>query len=224
MSTRTLEKLETKAIRHEYTPEEKITLGIELSRAIGAARGLEAELDEARASYKAKIAEAESRIERISTQLVNGWELRPVRCRVTFRPRDRKKDFRREGDPPAAEPVLTEDMTQDDFQADLLQAEARFERREEVALFPPAGASAGVVVVGRLRGRWFSALRILVGDRRIEERLDSEQKSVKRRYDAVRVAAQRALTWLKESLGKEAARGFEAPIAAAVEGQREREE
>jgi len=39
---------------------------------------------------------------------------------------------------------------------------------------------AGVVVVRRLRGRWFSALRILAGDRRTEERLDSEQKSVTR--------------------------------------------
>ena len=219
-------RIETKQVRHDYTSDEKISLGADLSRSIAAGRTIQAEADEAKGSYKAKLLSSAARIESLCTQLMNGWELRSVKCLVMFRPLDRKKDYYVVIDEELTEdkPVLTEAMTSEDFQAELVQAEARFECHEEIALFPPAGVSQGILSVGRLDGRWFSALRIRVGDRRMEERLDGEQKSVKKRSDAVATAADRALAWLVETLGKDNARGFVAPIEAAIEAQLEREE
>lgn len=217
-------KTETKTIRHQFSDEEKIAMGGDLSRAIAHARDVESEFDEVKASYKSKLASATTRIGSISTALMNGFELRPTKCRVVYRPKERKKDFFLVDAPEDAAPVLTEDMEAEDYAQDLIQAEAKFEAREEIQLFAPAADSVGTLVVGRFRGRWYSALRVTVGHSKIEERLDSEQKSVKARWDAVRLAGKRALEWLGETLGAEAAKGFRDPINTAVEAHREREE
>ena len=217
-------KTETKTVRHDFTPEERNEIGGDLARAIATARGVEEEFDEVKAAYKAKLTSAQARIGTLSTSLMNGFELRAAKCRVVYRPKDRKKDFFLVDAPEDAPPVLTEDMEQEDYAQDLIQAESKFENREEIQLFNPAAGSSGTLVVGRQKGRWFSALRITVGHSRIEERLDSEQKSVKARWDAVRLAGKRAMDWLTETLGAEAAKGFKDPIQTALDAHREREE
>jgi len=218
-------RTETKQVRHDYTERELAEMGGDLSRAVAKSRGLEAEFDQVRQAYKAKLTEAATRIDTISTALMNRWEFRMERCRVVLRPNDRKKDFYLENAPADSEPILTEDMTQADFELDLIAAESRFEAREEIALFPPAGVSQGVLVVGRFKGRWHTALRINIENRhKIEERLDSEQKSIKSRFDAIKLAAGRAQNWLSGTLGDDNAKGFKDPIAAAVELHKEREE
>lgn len=218
-------KIETKQLRHDFTDMEKAGMGGDLSRVIAGLRQTQNEADESKASYKAKITAAEAEVDRISTSLMNGWEFRLKRCRVVMRPKDKKKDFFLEDAPPGAGPVLTEDMTNADFELDLIAAEGRFDLREEISLFPIAGVSQGIIVVGRFKGRWYTALRINIENKhKIEERLDSEQKSVKARWDAIKLAAGRAQQWLSDTLGDENAAGFKDPIAKAIEAHKEREE
>lgn len=210
-------KIELKSVKHTYTLEERYALGGELARALSGYRGIETEFDQIKASYKSKLAESTAKIEKLQTDRVNGFEMRVERCVVSYRPKDRKKDFRLESAPTTQdEIVLTEDMTQGDFQAELILAEARFDKRAEIQLFQP---DYGKIIVGTFQGKWFSAARIKVGARTLEERLDGEQRAHKDRHDAVRTAAKRATAWLSDSLGKDLAKGFEDGIQNAVNGE-----
>lgn len=221
-------KTETKTVKHTFEPEERNQIGGDLARSIAALRGIEAEFDQVKASYKAKSTEAETRIDKLSTDLMNGFEMRNKKCVVVFRPRDRKKDFILEEDwnefGKEAHPALTEDMTPADFQAELLQAESAFDHRVEIPIIPQAGNDGGVLVVGQFSGKWFSALRVNVGVQALNERLDSEQPCFKKRFDAVQRPAKRLKEWLVEKFGKDLAKGFESHIDTAVDGQKERAE
>lgn len=229
-------KIETKTVKHTFSPAEREEMNQEMLSQFEQGRALESELQEVKSSYKAKMDSVDSRLVALTTALRCGFDMRPARCVVVFRPKDRKKDFYLESDwgvqkepdadgniPPMV-PALTEDMTQDDFQQDLLRAEAAFDCKCEIELFPPTPTDSGVLVVGRMKDRWHSALRVKIGNRKLEERLDSEQKSVKERFDAIKIAVKRLNIWAGEQLGKEAAKGFADPINAAVEAQKERVE
>lgn len=229
-------KIETKNVKHDFTPEERGLMGQNLALAVGYHRGVNAEFDGVKASYKAKLSETEGRIDLISTNLVNGFEMRNEDCVVVFAPDVSKKYYyvkkvvealtMRLEEAIAAgyiNAALVEAMTRDDFQTELLQAEAKFDMRETVDLFQETGNDYGTMIVGKFGGKWFSALRISVGKQKLEERLDSEQKSFKDRADAVRRAGKRALEWFQMTM-KDSAKGFEDPIAAAVKAQADRVE
>lgn len=218
-------KFEIKAVRHSFTQDERNQFGGDLARTIGGLRGIEAEFDQVKASYKAKTTEAEARIDKLSTDLVNGFEMRQKRCFVIFNPKLKRKSFWLEGaDASKDEPVLTEEMTREDFQADLIQAESKFNHRCEIEICPRAGSDFGLLIVGEYGGSWFAALRVSVGAQKLEERLDSEQPSAKKRFDIIKRAADRFTTWTVERLGKEAAKGFKDPLEKAVQSQKERAE
>lgn len=217
-------KIEVKPIRHAFTSEERNQLGSDLARQIGTLRGVDAEFDQVKASYKAKQTEAEAKIDSLSTALMNGFEIRPTRVRVEYRPKERRKAYFLEEAPADSEPVLVEDMTNDDFQADLLQAESKFEHREEIELFNRTASDRGVMVVGKFANSWYAALRVNIGQRRLEERLDSEQPSSKKRFDMITRAAGRFNEWLVDNLGKEAAKGFADAVVEAIQPHRERVE
>jgi len=221
-------KVEVMTIKHEFDSSERQQIGGDLARTIGSLRGIQSEFDQVKASYKAKITEAESNMNRLSTDLVNGFEMREQRCVVVFRPRDRKKDFIAEEDwndfGKEALPALTEDMTQADFQTDLLQAESTFDRRCEITLFPRTANDFGLMIVGTLKGRWYSALRVTIGRHMLNQRLDSEQPSDKSRWGAIKRQALWLETWMLEELGKEAAKGFKEPIEKALNEQKEKVE
>lgn len=219
-------KIETRNIKHSFTPLERETIGKDLALALSSKRNLEAEFEQVKKDYKAKEATHDARIELLGTNIVNGFEMRQLRCVVVFRPQDRKKDFFLETEFTAddgCQAVLVEDMTADDFQAELIEAESKFDARERIEIFPPTEHDMGGLIVGRLLGSWYSALRIEIGKLKLEERLDSEQRSFKTRWDAVESAAKRAKKWLKEQL-KEQAKGFDEPLAKALEPHRERVE
>lgn len=233
-TTKSQFKIEIKSLRHSFSPEERAEIGASLAREIGHHRSVEADFDQVKADYKAQLAKIDAQINDLSTNLMNGFDIRPERCVVIFRPEDKKKDYFLERDmiadaPAEGEPrkeippVATEEMTPDDFQQELLQAESKFDKREEIALFPSTPDDYGTLVVGRFAGKWFSALRIKVGKQKLEERLDSEQKAFKQRGDAIQRAGKRALEWFKETM-KEHAKGFQDPIAQAVAAQLERAE
>lgn len=230
MSKSTIQqRIEIKNVKHDFTPQELMSLGGELARGISEHRGVEAEFDQVKATYKAKIAEKDAKIDSLSTALVNRFEMRNKRCVVVFRPKDRKKDFyviiSPEGTDVMMEekPALTEDMTRDDYQQELIDAEAKFEKRVEIPLFNATDRDSGVMVIGMFNSRWYSALRITVGKHKIEERLNSEQKAFKLRSDAVNAAGKRALEWFETNL-KVDAKGFKDPVLAAIAAQIERAE
>jgi hypothetical protein len=221
-------KMEVKAVKHTFEPEERNQMGGDLARSIAALRGVEAEFDQVKASYKARQSEAEARIDNLSTALMNGFEMRNKKCVVNFRPRDRKKDFILEQDwnefGAEAQPAITEDMTPADFQAELIEAESAFENRSEIDLFPRTANDFGTLVVGSLKGRWYSALRIAIGAHVVNQRLDSEQPSDKTRWGAIKRQAIFLEQWLVEKLGRDNAKGFEEPIKKALNTEKERVE
>lgn len=218
-------KIELKNLKHQFTQDERNQLGGDLARAIAGLRGIEGDFDNVKAGFKAKITAAESQIDNLSTSLMNGFEMRNKRCVVIFRPKDREKDFFLEelfGKNGNA-PVATEPMTPQDFQAELIEAESKFDNREEIELFKPAEGDTGTLIVGRLAGKWFSALRVKIGKMELNERLDAEQKCFKERSAAVAMAVKRFNAWAKENL-KELAAGFAEAANAVVEAHKERAE
>lgn len=217
-------KIETKVIKHDFSNAEKQQRGEELARTIAELRGVETEFDGVKADYKAKIESKKTQIESLGTAVVNGFEMRNVRCRVEFLPKIRKKHFYPENADEGAKPVLVEDMTSEDFALELIEAESKFDTREEITLFPATERDNGILVVGRYHGKWYSALRITIGKHRIDERMNSESRAYKQRVDAINTAAKRALTWLSETLGKDAGKGFADPINKAIEPHKERAE
>jgi len=219
-----------KNVRHDFTPEETAALNVDFRQSFANLKAVEAEFDNVKALWKSKTTEAESRMEVLNATLQAGFEMRQKDCVVVFRPADKKKDFYLvdalafdgkpvEGD----EPILTEDMTQADFEQDLIQAEAAFDNKVEIILWE-AGNDIGRMIVGSQGGKWFAAVRGNVGGIKIEERLDSEQMATKKRFDAITRAGRRVNDWLKANLGKDTAKGFEAGIIEAVEGEKEKAE
>ena len=223
-------KAETKNLRHVFSVEEIADLNKNFHQAIKQVRSVETEFDSVKANYKARTAEAEAIAERLSTTIDAGFEMRQTKCVVVFRVKDRKKDYYLESDVEndqlvkGAKVMLTEDMTDEDLQTELFAAESKFECREDISLFNPTESDKGLLIIGRQKGKWFTALRVNVGGRKIEERLDGEQPSTKKRYDAITKATKRFSAWLTESLGKEAADGFKEFLFNVCEAHKEREE
>ena len=115
-------------------------------------------------------------------------------------------------------------MTPADFQAELIEAEAKFELREEIPLFTPANDDNGTLIVGRFGKKWYAALRVKIGTRIVGERLDSEQPASKERFDAVKRGCKRFNDWLTANLGADGARGFQNGIADVLAKHREHDE
>lgn len=226
-------KIEVKTVKHRFSPDELVTLGGDLARALADGSNLESEFDQVKQEYKAKLAEVESRTQRIGTAMLNKFDMRQERCVVVFHPEKREKHFfleqewqqfdkgMQEGKSDITiAPALTEPMTLEDFQQELIQAESIFEHRKELELFKPAGNDKGALIVGHLAGRWFSALRVTIGNLKLEERLDSEQKGFKDRFGAIEQATIRYSEWLSTYL-KDHAKGFVDSMQTVLTDNRE---
>ena len=230
MTTPTKPKVEVKSVKHDFTTDEHRQLGGDLARCISSLRGIEAEFDQVKASYKSKTTEAEARIDKISTDITNGFEMRNERCVVVLDVKESKKHFYLESAlvkgeiPKGLEPVITEPLTDADRQTELLEAESKFDAREDIELFSPTESDSGILTVGRLGGKWFSALRIKIGTRVINERLDSEQACSKKRPDQIKRACKRFVDWVEQNLGREEAKGFKNQIELVKAEHAEREE
>lgn len=206
-------------VKHVFAPDDRLKITEQMLNAMASVTSLELEQQAVKDSYKSKLSEAESRVNTLASSLRAGFEMRTKDCNVRFLP-DKKKEITVLE---TGELVAVEDMTPDDLQMELLQAESEFEAKEEIA-FCQAGDDKGVIVVGRLKNKWFSAVRVKIGSHSLQERLDSEQRAFKVRFDAVNVAAKRAQDWLESNFGKDNAKGFVEPLGKAVESQKERAE
>lgn len=227
------EKVEVKNVKHQFTAEERSDIGGSLARQIGEHRSIESEFDQVKASFKSRIAECDARIDRLSTDLVNGFTMRDSQCAVVFFPKEGNKAYylmevweNHNGSlDTMGSPVARETMTEGDFQWELIQAESKFDCREEISLFPTVPPDYGVLVVGRLaEDKWFAALRVQVGRFRLDERLNGEQRCFKLRADAVSHTIKRVSEWADEKLKKEAAAGFKEGFKKVESAQKERVE
>ncbi len=230
MTTPIKPKIEVKSVKHDFTTDEHRQLGGELARSLATLRGIEKEFDQVKSSYKSKTTEAEARIDKTSTDITNGFEMRNERCLVVLDLKESKKHYYLESAlvkgeiPKGLEPVITEPLTDADRQAELIEAESRFEAREDIELFTATESDSGILTVGRLDNKWFSALRIKIGTRVINERLDSEQSCSKKRADQIGRALKRFGTWLEENLGREESKGFKNEIELVKAAHAGREE
>ena len=225
-------KIVKRSVKHTFTPEEIANLNVDFRQAFANLRSVEAEFDSVKASYKAKTTEAESRMETLNATLQAGFELRDKPCvRILDIPAG-KKHYYLEGDvdPVSGAPYLgkesaiTESLTEEDKQQDLIEKEAAFEAREDIILFPQAGLDAGILKIGRQGGKWFTALCVTIGKNTVTERLDGEQQATKKRPEAVKRGVKRFVEWVSANLGAEESKGFANQANLVIVEHAEREE
>jgi len=165
----------------------------------------------------------------LDATLQAGFEYREKKVVVLFDVKAGKKSFFLNGDydektgvfAEDALPVMVENMTQDDYQTELIQAEAEFNHRKEIQIFPATGNDYGVLVVGEQGGKWFSALRVKIGGVEIKERLDSEQSCSKSRSVQIERSLGRFMDFVKENLGAEESKGFKNAVELVKAEQKE---
>lgn len=221
-----------RSVKHVFTPEETANLNVDFRQAYANLHAVNAEFDSVKSSYKAKVTEAESKMETLNATLQAGFEYREKEVVVVFDVKAGKKSFYLKSDYDEkagavnadAVPVIVENMTQDDYQTELIQAEADFAKRKEIEIFPPAGNDFGVLVVGEQGGKWFSALRVKIGGVEIKERLDSEQSCSKNRFTQIERSLGRFLDFVKENLGVEESKGFKNAVELVKSGEKEKAE
>ncbi len=219
---------EEKLVKHTFTVDESNDIGGELARALNALRGIETEFDQVKAQFKSREAEVETRINSLSTKRSDGFEMRTERCLVELDVKVGRKTYWRvdkDGAKLDKAPALVEEMTQDDYQTAMFNAESEFDKKEEIEIFPatPEG-NYGKIIVGHMNTRWFTALRIHIGKQKLNEHLDGMAKSSKKRPDAIKQVVERASEWLTTAVGKDTAAGFAEALAKITEAHKEREE
>jgi hypothetical protein len=197
-------KNEKKKIQHKYTPSEVAQLHTDLLNALSSVDRVNSELDQVKTTFKAKIAEQECRVVTIRSNLGAGFEFRDIDCRCEFAPAIGKKHWYRTD---TGELALTEEMSQDDFQRELFEAEEKFDEKREFKLWEPKSKDEAVMVIGRREDSWFVALRLRVGAFELQQRLDSEQVSFKMRSIAVEHGFVTMKEWVIRHLG-DMAEGF----------------
>ncbi len=219
-----------KNVKHVFTADETAALSVEFRQAYANLKAVEADVTAEKSRLKARTDTAQAAMDLKNSTLQAGFENRDEKCVVILDLKGGKKHFHLESSlvdgklPKDAVPILTEAITDSDRQQELLEAESQFEAKEDIELFKPTGQDIGVLTVGRLNGKWFSALRVKIGTRILSERLDSEQPASKKRADQIKRTAKRFDEWLKENLGHEEAKGFQNALALVVTEHAEREE
>ena len=190
-------KLQQKLVRITLTDADRLRIGKDLSEAIGRKRNTEMEFDDVKASYKAKLTAVEADVDRLSTTLSVGFEMRLENLWIRFLPKTGKKEFRLERQTEKDEPVLIEDMGPDDYALELIEAEEPFVHRFAFVLLESERANVSVTIASVDRIKWVSALRGKHGPHKLDERLDTEQRS----FPAPGSALDAALKRLTASIG-----------------------
>lgn len=225
-------KLKTvkRSVKHVFTPTEVAGLNVDFGQAYDALGAAEADFEAVKAVHKSKITEAETRMTTLRATINAGFEFREKLLVLVLDMKGGKKFFYLESDlvdgelPKTAEAVLIESITEADRQQELIEAESKFECREEIQLFAPAKDDFGVLTVGRFGKKWFGSLRVKIGTRVLTERLDSEQPTCKERFDMVKRSCKRFTDWLIANLGADEAKGFQGSLADVLAAHKEKEE
>lgn len=106
--------IEIKVVKHPFTLEQKAERGELLALACSNFFTIQKSSDQIKAAYHSISDESIALIEKLSAELMNGFEMRPSRCRMEFRPKERRKLYFLDGGWAGAPPVLEEPMTEDE--------------------------------------------------------------------------------------------------------------
>jgi hypothetical protein len=227
---KTKHKIVKRSVKHVFTPEETAALNVEFGQAYDGVKSAEADFDAVKSVHKAKITEAESKMISLRATINAGFDFREKPLILVMDLKAGKKFFYLEsclidGEIPQEEqPVITEAVTEQDRQQELIEAEAKFEKREVIKLFEPLKQDFGTLTVGRFEDKWYSSLNVRIGEKTITERLDSEQPCSKKRIDQIRRALKTFAGWVEETLGREEAKGFKNQMELIKTEHAEREE
>lgn len=208
---------ELKLVKHEFTSPERDELGGRLAQSISQLRGVEAELEQMKSAYKARVSECEARIEKLHTDRLNGFEMREKLCRVEFDISNRKKNFFPIDAPDAAFPALVERLTDADLQTRLpgLGTEP-----VTVTVLPDDGETRGDFrlwpVVRNSRPLVAATASFAVGDYELDESPDGSPAFGDQR-GALTAAVNRVRAWLIEKFDVGTADGFEPQLQAAID-------
>lgn len=213
-------KNQKKKIQHKFTPSEVAQLHTDLLNSLADVDMVNGELEQVKASYKAKIAESQCRVTTLRANLGAGFEYRDVDCRCEYAPAIGKKNWYRTD---TGELALTEDMTQDDYQVELFEAEWVFNDRREYYLWQPKPKDQASLIIGRNVESWFVALRVRVGAFELQQRLDTEQVSFKNRSMAIEHGLYQLKQWLESNV-RDMAEGFYKSAFGVMEKEMVKEE
>jgi hypothetical protein len=134
--------IEIQFIKHVLNTEERANIGTQLAKEFNELRAIESQLDEVKASFKAKTAAAETLINSLSTTLAYGFDYRKERTQVVMFPKEKVKRYFLEGadvsDPENFPHVLEKPMDPRDYEPDLPLGEKETEDFDKV--HPPDDA------------------------------------------------------------------------------------
>lgn len=215
-------KFGPKLVKHTFTQQEQVAAGRSLSEALSSKRSLKAELEQMKSDFKSREKTIDAKVTELETAVQNGFRMVHRDCVVVFDAEKRLKHFYLETDSKLENCVATEPMNNEDYVTDLLHAESVFDERSELQIFNPQGDDFGFIIVGKFGKQWYSAIRARIGSKKLDERLDSEQSSYKKRFDAVAKAAARFQKWAKDSFDKDTAAGFEQDVQSLLESNKEK--
>lgn len=216
------QKVGIKNVRHVFNNEEKMQVGSSLANTLAEIRNLKVEFSGVKAEYASREKTLNSKVSELETAVTNGFRMVHRDCVVVFDPDHRQKFFYLESDSKLTNCVSTEPMTNEDFVQDLLAAESVFDERVEIDIFTPKEGEFAYLIVGKFGKQWYSAIRSQIGSKKMEERLDSEQPSFKKRFDAATKALARFSKWVEKSFDKETAKGFETAISDILNAEKEK--
>ena len=220
-------KIVKRSVKHVFTPDETAKLNVDFGQSFDSLQSAEADKKSVVTVHTAKVQEAESRMISIRATINAGFEMREKPLVLVMDMEAGKKYFYLESDlvegelPESAVPLITEAITDQDRQQELIEAEAKFEHQANIELFQAVKNDFGWLKVGRLNDKWFSALNVSVGGKSIAERLDGEQPCSRNRIDQVKRAVKTLQGWMEETLGREEAKGFKNALEFVKAGQAE---
>lgn len=203
------QQIVTKSVKYLFTNDEKMEFAIQLASSHGEARNLEDELAKIKSQFKAQAEAISGRVALLSQRIAGGMEYRDQPCAVVYDAQKGRKYYFPVNGPAGQPAALEEAMTPSDYQQDLIIADSAFDDVTHLAVFE-AGNDYGQIIVGKQNEKWFSAVRMKIGNSEIAEKMDSESPSSKKRSDAISRASKRALEWIANQLGRDAAEGFKA--------------
>ena len=121
---------ETLYLRHDFTADEKLTMGSDLAGAYNRLQEIEEEESAIKAQIKERKAQVELKVGSLSRNLANGWEMRNVECTLKY-------DFPNVGEVTyldgTGKEVKARPMTETERQMDLPLAEPKTEAEAEAS-------------------------------------------------------------------------------------------
>lgn len=106
----------TEYVKYQFTKDERNEMSLEAVREIQEREQAENDLKSIKSQFKSKIDGLSARILELTNKVNNGWEMRNVKCRLSFDYYDRKVRFYAIEGPSGEGPVKERRMTLDEYE------------------------------------------------------------------------------------------------------------